>query len=429
LGSGWHDENVPSEDVGRRLSDLLWRCSRRLRGAVLAQHAQGWVFSPFGVWLLLCVALAGARGDDRQRLEDAVGCSADEADRLLRSFLSSVPPAIATAIAVWINETATSELFDQWVQRLPDVIEIGSMPSQPDADAWTRRNTLELIQTFPVQVADLQACLVSAVATRVSWSIPFDVIDAREILRSDSPWYGVVDELLHAPNAYGASIVETTQAGKVAVYYTDAEEDVAVVCVSASPDVPRDRVLDAAQVMNTFGCGETSKCSLFDLDVGDGHSWTVTERERLAWQPGQRFEWISDAYMPAWTHQSSTDLLASNTFAADAAIATLQRVTSRSGPAGAKQTAVATFDRYGFEAAAVTAMGFATSGRPRDPTETGIERVAQLRFDHPFAAIAVDSSDSIDSPTWNGLPLFEAWITTPKEPEPERDRPIPERMR
>jgi Serpin (serine protease inhibitor) len=402
-----------------------------MRCGVVAQHEQGWAFSPFGVWLLLCVALAGAVGDDRQRLEDAVGCSADEADRLLGSFLSSVPPAIATAIAVWIRETVASELFDHWVRRLPEQIEIGQMPSQSEADAWTRRNTLQLIQAFPGQVADLDACLVSAVATRVSWRVPFEVIDAAEILPSDSPWHGAVDELLHAPGPYGASVVETARAGKVAVYYADAEEDVAVVCVSASPDVARDRVLEAAQeiVMNMFGRGQMSKCSLFDLDAGVGHSWTVTERERLVWQPGQRFERFSDAYLPAWTQQSTTDLLASDTFAAGAAIAALQYATSTSGPTAAKQTAVATFDRYGFEAAAVTAMWTAVSGKPRDPTETGLERIAQLRFDHPFAAIAVDSSDSFDSPTWSGLPLLEAWVTSPKEPEPERDRPSPEWMR
>jgi hypothetical protein len=402
-----------------------------MRCGVFAAHEQGWAFSPFGVWLLLCVALAGAGADDRQRLEDAVGCSADEAQRLLSSFLSSVPPAIATAIAVWIRETVASELFDQWVGRLPEQIEIGQMPSQSDADAWTRRSTLELIQSFPGQVENLDACLVSAVATRVSWRVPFEVINAAEILPGDSPWHGAVDELLHAPDPYGASIVETTRAGKVAVYHADAQEDVAVVCVSASPDVARDRVLEAAQeiVMNMFAHGQMSKCSLFDLDVGVGHSWTVTERERLAWQPGQRFERFSDAYLPAWTQQSATDLLASDTFAADAAIAALQHATSTCGPTAAQQTAIATFDRYGFEAAAVTAMWTAVSGKPRDPTETGLERIAQLRFDHPFAAIAVDSSDPFDSPTWGGLPLFEAWVTSPKEPEPERDRPSPDRMR
>jgi Serpin (serine protease inhibitor) len=396
-----------------------------MRGALFAQHEQGWTFSPFGVWLLLCVALAGAAADDRQRLEDAVGCSADEAQRLLSSLLSSVPPAIATAIAVWIRETAASELFEQWVGRLPEQIETGQMPSQAEADAWTRRNTLQLIESFPGQVDDLDACLVSAVATRVSWRVPFEVIDAAEILPSDSPWHGAVDELLHAPVPYGASIVETARAGKVAVYQADAEEDVSVVCVSAGPDVARDRVLEAAQetVMNMFAHGQMSKCSLFDLDVGVGHSWTVTERERLAWQPGQRFERFSDAYLPAWTQQSTTDLLASDTFAADAAIAALQRATSTSGPTAAQQTAIARFDRYGFEAAAVTTMGWAVSGKPRDPTETGLERIAQLRLDHPFAAIAVDSSTSLDSPTWSGLPLFEAWVTSPKEPEPERDRP------
>jgi hypothetical protein len=411
---------VPRDDVAPRLAALVRRCSRRVRGAVLAQHEHGWVFSPLGMWLLLCVALAGAVGDDRRRLEDAVGCASDEAGRLLSSFLSSVPPPVAAAIAVWSRDTAGTEVFEQWMRRLPDAIEIGPIPSQSDADAWTRRSTLDLIPQFPGQVADLQACLVSAVATRVSWRDPFDVIDAREILPTHSPWHGAVDQLLHSSNPYGASIVATTQAGRVAVYRADAKEGLTVVCVSAAPDVLSDRVLDAAQEIaaNMVNASEPQKCSLFDLAVGAGHSWTVTERERPTWQPGQRFERITDAYLPAWTHRSTTDLLASETCAADAVIGTLQNATAMSGPAAARQSAVATFDRYGFEAAAVTMMAFATAGRS-EPTENGLERIAQLRFDHPFAAIAVNGpSSSHPAARWDGLPLFEAWITTPKAPEP-----------
>jgi hypothetical protein len=101
----------------------------------------------------------------------------------------------------------------------------------------------------------------------------------------------------------------------------------------------------------------------------------------------------------------------------------LQSLTAAAGEAVAVQSALATFDRYGFEAAAVTMMGRALSGH-RDPTETGLERVAQLRFDHPFAAIAVNGPTSSDPPApWEGLPLFEAWIASPKEPQPERERP------
>jgi hypothetical protein len=148
-----------------------------------------------------------------------------------------------------------------------------------------------------------------------------------------------------------------------------------VVCVSASPDVAPERALDAAQeiVATMFDPGEKSKCSPFDLAAGEGHSWTVTERERPAWQPGQRFGWITDAYLPGWTQQSTTDLLTSTTFAADAATNTLRTTTAATGPAVAIQSALAAFDRYGFEAAAATMTGRATSGH-REPTETGVER-------------------------------------------------------
>jgi hypothetical protein len=95
--------------------------------------------------------------------------------------------AVAAAIAVWSDKAAAGGVFDEWVQQLPEGVEIGRIPSQEDADAWTRRNTLELIQQFPGRVAELQACLVSAVATRVSWRFPFEVVDAVELRRSLRP--------------------------------------------------------------------------------------------------------------------------------------------------------------------------------------------------------------------------------------------------
>ena len=58
-------------------------------------------------------------------------------------------------------------------------------------------------------------------------------------------------------------------------------------------------------------------------------------------------------------------------------------------------------------------MAVATSaGRP------GIRRVAELRFGHPYAAVAVTVDDTPDSKQrgpWHGLPVFSAWISDPVE--------------
>ena len=107
-------------------------------------------------------------------------------------------------------------------------------------------------------------------------------------------------------------------------------------------------------------------------------------------------------------------------FAADAATAVLQTVTAESGPAAAEQVALATFDRHGFKAAAITMMAVAASVA-RVPDEIGIERTAQLRFDHPFAAIAVSGRPGTHRSTrFRGVPLFEAWVHSPTEAQADR---------
>jgi hypothetical protein len=237
--------------------------------------------------------------------------------------------------------------------------------------------------------------------------------------------------MLCATHPQEAGIVQTEQAGAVAVFEAWAQEGIAVVCVSADPDVPRARVIDAAQQIAAH-VGEDTQltgASLFDLPIGESHSWSLTERARPAWEDGQRFERIARAVLPAWSIRSSVDLLTSERFGADAALETLDRATGITGPAEARQEAIASFDRYGFEAAAITLVGRAVSG-PRPATKMGIERVAELRFDHPFAAIAVGARPRLASTArWVGLPMFEAWVTSPVEPEPQRTRARPAWMR
>jgi hypothetical protein len=341
--------------------------------------------------------------------------------------MSAPPPALKAAMAVWVAIADNTEAVGHWARGLPPEVETGFIPTQAEADAWADRTTGGLIKAFPTSIDDAtRIVLTSALATRVSWRIPLDVVPAVEHLAESSPWHGSVERLLwDARPELLAKLVDTRAAGVVAAHFAAAVEGVTVISVSAEPGCPRGAVLEAAHEVISVVRDEESAppCSLFDLPVGPGHSWNINERAIPTWTAGERIERIEGVSLPAWRADSTLDLKRSETFGSDPALEVMRRLI---GPrpddqTAASQTAVAAFTRFGFEAAAITYFGIAASG-PAPPPQAGLERVATLRFDHPYAAIAVaghatpterneESSDS----GFAGLPLFTAWIDTPAE--------------
>ncbi len=404
--------------------NLVSAYSLRVYGAVTEQLAEDSVCSPLGVWVLLAGCLVLAEGEELAELEQAVGCSADQAGQLLEAFLSQPPLALNAAVALWtIPGDATAEVADA-LRRLPSAIESGFMPTQQKANGWADRETLGLIREFPLAVDQLRVALASALATRVSWAHPFDVAPVSEHFPTSSPWRQSVRRVLSTELTMNAGLVMTRAAGLVAVHEAEAEEDLTVISVSADPEVNRVTVLSATHEVaaHIYAGTELPRESLFDVSLGDGHSWTIVERERPAWRAGQQFESITSVALPQWQIRSEMSLLSAEVFAAAPAIEILRRLI---GPrpddqVDARQVAVASFDRYGFRAAAVTAFGIAASAMA-PPTEIGLERTARLRFDHPYAAVAISGkpNSSSGSTRFQGLPLFSAWIQTPTDAEAE----------
>ena len=415
-----------------RVAELVEGYARRVYPAVLEQHAGASVSSPLGVWLLLAACVSAAQGDDRAALEEVLGCSAADASDLLAGFMAAPPPALKAAIAVWVAAADATERLAGWVRGLPGTVESGFMPTQQEADAWARKNTLELIKSFPLEIdATMRIVLASALGTKVSWPVPFDVVPAVEHLGERSPWRATVEWLLWDSHPDGRALIASTRAaGLVAVHQAVAAEDLTVISVSADPDVPRTAVLEAAH--EVAACARqhspSPACSLFDLSLGTGHSWQISEREIPTYTVGDRVERIGGVSLPAWRIESKLDLQASSRFGTAAALEVMRELV---GPrpddiTEAVQAAVAAFTRYGFEAAAITAFGVRASSRGV-PRETVIERTAVLRFDHPYAAIAIagwPTSPQPAGPTrlssaFAGLPLFSAWVQQPQEPQRE----------
>jgi hypothetical protein len=421
-----------------RLPVLVDAYARRVGPAVLEQHPRASVASPLGVWLLLAACAGVAEGPERASLEEALGCSGVSAGRLLADFMAAPPPALKAAIAVWVRAREATDALADWVRDLPPGVQSGSMPAQADADAWAARETMGLIKSFPVRIDELtRVVLASALATRVSWEVPFEVVPAHEHLGVASPWKGRVERLLWDGLGWGgdrAMIARTAAAGVVAAHCAVAREGITVVSVSADPGVEREPVLAAAHEMAAVAAGEdsgTQACSLYDLPLGSGHSWKISEERVPSYVKEAPLQRIAGAALPAWSVRGDLDLPRSARFGTRPALEALRRLI---GPRAddvcdAAQTAVASFTRYGFEAAAVTAMA-ARASAARLPVQRTLQRSAVLRFDHPYAAVAIagrpTSNGRASGPSpgaaseFPGLPLFSVWVDEPREPE---DRP------
>jgi hypothetical protein len=420
-----------------RMPALVGSYARRVTPAVLAEHRGASVSSALGVWLLLAACASAATGSSRAELEEALGCPAKEASRLLATFMADPPPALHAAIALWVAvNDATAELAS-WTRGLPEVVESGFMPSQGEADAWAGRETQGLIRRFPMSIDEnTRVVLASALATKVQWEVPFDVVPAGDHCGPDSPWRGSLVRMLWDPAADGhAEIARSEAAGLVAVHCAAAHDGLTVVSVSGAPDVDRSSVLAAAYEVAATVCGGWGRdaCSLFDVPLGVGHSWEISEREVPVFVAEPRRERMAGVALPAWRVEDKLDLLRSPAFATAPALETLRTLI---GPrpddrCEATQAAVAAFGRHGFEAAAVTALGIRTAAMRR-PQAQAVERRAVLRFDHPYAAVAIagrpmgprsrfDAPSSPDT-SFPGLPLFAAWVHEPVEPEAEPRR-------
>lgn len=385
--------------------------ARRLAPALAAQSLAS-VASPLGVWLLLAVTAPVATGEVRAELEAALGLPAEDAAKAAGELLSDPPRALLAAAALWVRQQDGTEALERWTAGLPATVEAGPIPSQAEADAWAERHTRGLIRRFPVEVQSARLLLASALATRVSWTVPFELLPS-ERLSPGRPFRERVRTMLSDHGQGHMAVMETETAGLVGVHLARAKEGLTVASVIAAPGQAREAVTAAAHdvVAGFAGEGVAARVvPLSELPLGTGPAWTLEERE----VPG-RVESFS-AVLPAWHADGRSELLADPVFGAGAALAALLALLPP-GPAqlDARQMATATYDRFGFEAAAATALGVRTSMR-----RSQLGRHLHLEFGHPYAALAVvgtlppDPTATI-SERYLGLPAFEAWVTDPVE--------------
>lgn len=229
--------------------------------------------------------------------------------------------------------------------------------------------------------------------------------------------------------AYGhlAFTATTERAGDVILHSVDASAGygrpgLSVVSVAAAPDVASADVLAVAHDLagSIHNGNEAQRRSPFDLPLGETPLWTVSEEKVLTQAWGGREE-RHRALLPCWSSRDDYDLRAA-ALGFPVATRILEPLLAMTGlELRAGQTTMARYSRYGFEAAAVTAY-LSELSEPRE----GVARLAELRFGHPYAVVAVATDMRQDADgqwvrgPWHGIPVFSGWVSEP-ENVPEAD--------
>jgi hypothetical protein len=396
----------------------LYRPLARYAEALHAAAGDGHhVASPLGAWLLLALCGPASTGEARDELVGVLGTDVAAAAQAASDLLEHPHPLVLSAAAVWQRPVGDPKGLTAWLAGLSAAVDVGDLPGQAELDAWADRHTGGLIDRFPLTITpDTLLVLATALATRVSWERPFDVVPAAA-LGAGGAWAGQVRTVLRTPAGPGHEqyIAATGRAGDVAVHTATARGGLLVTSVAAAPDVAAVDVMAAAyEVAHAAATGGgVVRRSLFDLPLGETPLWTLTERAAPTRAPGGREQRFT-AVLPAWSARSEHDLARPElgfpaAAGALAGILGLDEYTYE-----AKQSAVARYSREGFEAAAVSAMAVALGFVM---PQQGVVRVAELRFAHPFAVVAVAVDDDRAAP-WHGVPVFSAWVAEVEDAEP-----------
>ena len=390
------------------VADCVAGYAARLQAVIGAKHH---VASPLGAWLLLALVAPASSGTDRDALTEVLGCDAGAAAQAAAELLAHPHPVVASAAALWTSGGAElSPAFGRWRAALPPQVTVGDLPGQAGLDHWAREHTFGLIDRFPIRDDNLYLVLASALATKVSWMVPFDVAPGASLGHA-SPWATRLRQVLRTPRHDGhiQYVAVTPDAGDVIVHAARATGGLLLVSVAAAPEVPAATVLAVAHrigIQQATG-GIVQRRALTDLPLGEGPLWLV--REVTA---------ASDActaVLPAWSANSNHKLRDPSLGFAAAKNA----IAPGPEPWQAMQSAMARYSRTGFEAAAVTALAIELAA-----LVPGRRREAELRFAHPYAAVAIatdpegagqDGDARASHGPWHGLPVFSAWVSEPED--------------
>lgn len=324
------------------IRDAVAQYATRFHRLIGGKHG---VASPFGAWLLLALVAPAVEGSARDRFADILGCDPDEAFGAATRMLHDPHTELVLGAAVWHEPAHETERLLDFLRRLAAHADSGPIPSQGEADAWARDHTIGLIERFPLNLDPrVVLLLATAIATKVSWDVPFLLAPAESALLPAEPGFAS-KPLLRDPGARAWCGFVQTHAGLLAGYVARSTNGLHVMSAIGEPGAEPAAVLDATQTLVSeiaTGARPTST-SLFDLPIGDGPAWRITEQTASFTGSPERYEYL----VPAWVATSDHELLGGELGFAEAGAAVIELLPPGGYQLEARQSAMARYTAKG----------------------------------------------------------------------------------
>jgi hypothetical protein len=402
--------NEEEKSLKNNIITAVTEYSKDFHNEVVEFNGENVIASPFGSWLLyasIASSLDVSKVDSETlaSIEKRLKMSISDTREAVESLMKSVPESLKLALATWAssNFIRDDQGVANWIasQESAGNVDVSRViPEQKEVDAWVDSNSLGLISQFPEIQPWVELITASVVALDIEWATDFDVVDAEP----DSYWNQ--QSLLHSgKNKHQKAIYKVD--GKLYFVHIATEKiktrfdnQIGVISVIGETNLSPEEELNIA--LRIAADDNVEKVDPWDLELGNYGSFVISEEEQRISTPGNVTFW--EATLPAWEANSKFELtgfgydtIGKNIADSDVAVS-------------ATQIAVASYDRKGFKAAALTTM---MVGRAAAFVRTESKNVRNVTavFDKPYAAIVT----TFRSDKYENIPLFTAWITTAKE--------------
>jgi hypothetical protein len=386
------------------IRDAVAQYAERFHRLIAGKHG---VASPFGAWLLLALVAPAAAGTTRTALAGILGCDPDDAFAAATGMLHQPHAELVLGAAAWHDADHATRPLLEFLRHVAAHADTGPMPSQAAADAWASERTLGLIDRFPLELDErVVVVLATAIATKVSWDLPFLLVPADSAQLPGDPAFAG-RPLLRDPAVPAWCGFTHTDAGLLAGYLARSTDGLYVMSAVGEPDADPAAVLTVTQrLVTAIASGRAPRAiPLFDLPLGAGPAWRITEQVAPAVGSPERYEFL----LPAWEARSNHELMRADLGFDVAGAAIVGLLPPDDYDVDARQSAMARYTREGFEAAAVTALGARATGAMIADAQP--VRTARVEFTRPHAVVAATSAPGDrGSGDWDGLPVFSAWV-------------------
>jgi serine protease inhibitor len=364
---------------------------------------QSSALSGVGLWPLLGLLAAGADGQARTELTDALGLPADGAEVHALAMLNTVAASVGTDAALGLWARAEVPFTQWWTKTIPAesrrLLTGDPDVDQANMDAWVAERTQGLLKHMPVSASSTTLLvLASAISVHTTWAEPLEDMSWKV---EAGPWAG--EQWIAGLSGESLEVdrvcVAPTPIGQLTCLAMIGTGDIDVHLVLGEPNRGAAEVLPAAVVSLA---GDHPKISASDLPLGMAGPG-IRVGSKPAFRPDPMLTFTTTRFTVTASHdlQAHSRLFGLST--ASGPGLHFPRITPQPVPIGqAQQDVTATFSAKGFEAAAVTAMMFPTSAQ----IPQHVVRTIEVKFDRPFGFVVNHR------PT--GLILLVGWVASPE---------------